>query len=103
VLCGDAQNAGSGTEGKALEGWWFDRTQEYLARRRGEDFGDYRYATRETFELAPLPCWKHLSPEKRQQLAAALVALSAQAAALRLYLLAFRRPEAAPPGVAAVP
>jgi hypothetical protein len=23
-------------EGKTLEGWWFDRTQEYLARRRGK-------------------------------------------------------------------
>ena len=54
------------TTGKALEGWWFDRTQEYLARRRGETFGTYQYATRESFELAPLPCWKHLPPEKRQ-------------------------------------
>ena len=69
------------TQGKALEGWWFDRTQEYLARRRGEDFGYYQYATRETFELAPLPCWKHLTPEKRQQLAASLVAeIDAEAA-----------------------
>jgi hypothetical protein len=32
--------------------WWFDRTQEYLARRRGGDFGTYQYATRETLELA---------------------------------------------------
>jgi hypothetical protein len=24
-------------EGEALEGLWFDRTQEYAARRRGED------------------------------------------------------------------
>jgi hypothetical protein len=62
------------TTGKTLEGWWFDRTQEYLARRRGESFGYYQFATRETFELTPLPCWKHLSPEKRQQFAAALVA-----------------------------
>jgi hypothetical protein len=28
---------------------------------------------RETLELSPLPCWKHLTPEKRQQLAAAMV------------------------------
>ena len=69
------------TTGKVLEGWWFDRTQEYLARRRGESFGTYQYATRESFELAPLPCWKHLPPEKRQQLAAALVAeIEAEAA-----------------------
>ncbi len=75
---------GALTTGKALEGWWFDRTQEYLARRRGETFGYYQYATRETFELAPLPCWKDLSPEKRQQLAAALVAeIEAEAAERR--------------------
>src|SRR3954465_13528700 len=53
------------TTGQPLEGWWFDRTQEYLARRRGEDFGTYQYATRETLELSPLPCWQHLTPEKR--------------------------------------
>src|SRR6185503_555785 len=69
------------TTGKTLEGWWFDRTQEYLARRRGESFGPYQYATRETLELAPLPCWKHLPPEKRQQLAAAMVSeIEAEAA-----------------------
>jgi REP element-mobilizing transposase RayT len=69
------------TTGKTLEGWWFDRTQEYLARRRGESFGPYQYATRETLELAPLPCWKHLPPEKRQELAAAMVSeIEAEAA-----------------------
>jgi putative transposase len=72
------------TTGKTLEGWWFDRTQEYLARRRGESFGYYQYATHETFELAPLPCWKHLPPDKRQQLAAALVSeIEAEAAERR--------------------
>ena len=34
------------TEGKILEGLWFDRTQEYAARRRGEDFSRLQYATR---------------------------------------------------------
>jgi hypothetical protein len=59
----------------------FDRTQEYLARRRGEAFGTYRYATREALELAPLPCWKHLTPEQRQRLAAAMVSeIEAEAA-----------------------
>jgi REP element-mobilizing transposase RayT len=72
------------TTGKILEGWWFDRTREYLARRRGEDFGLYQYATRETLEIAPLPCWKHLTPEKRQQLAATMVAeIEAEAAERR--------------------
>jgi hypothetical protein len=36
--------------------------REHLARRRGESMGTYPYATRESFELAPLPCWKHLPP-----------------------------------------
>jgi hypothetical protein len=34
-------------EGEVLEGLWFDRTQEYLARRRGEKFEPFQYATRE--------------------------------------------------------
>jgi hypothetical protein len=69
-------------EGKTLEGWWFDRTQEYLAGRRGEDFGRFQYATRETLEFDPLPCWKHLAPEQRQKRVAALVSeIEAEAAA----------------------
>src|ERR1700709_642585 len=32
-----------------------------------------RDATRETLELTPLPCRQHLTPEKRQHLAAAMV------------------------------
>jgi len=45
------------TQESPLEGWSFDRTQEYRARRRGEDFRLYQYASRETLELTPLPCW----------------------------------------------
>jgi REP element-mobilizing transposase RayT len=70
-------------EGKTLEGWWFNRTQEYLARRRGEDFGPFQYATRETLELDPLPCWKHLTPEQRQKRVAALVSEIEEEAAAR--------------------
>jgi hypothetical protein len=46
--------------GEALTGTWFDRTQEYAARRRGEDFDRLKYATTETLHLSPLPCWKDL-------------------------------------------
>src|SRR5437763_5302540 len=60
-------------EGEALEGLWFDRTQEYLARRRGEKFELLQYATREVLELDPLPCWKHLTEEQRRVRVAALV------------------------------
>jgi hypothetical protein len=60
-------------EGEPLVGYWFDRSQEYAARRRGESFDRYRYATEETVELSPLPCWSHLSPEDYQKRVAELV------------------------------
>jgi hypothetical protein len=60
-------------DGEVLEGKWFDRSQEYAARRRGEKFEQYQYATPETLTLEPLPCWKHLEPERRRELIAALV------------------------------
>ena len=72
------------TEGKILEGLWFDRTQEYAARRRGEDFSRLQYATREILTLDPLLCWKDLTEEQRQRRAVALVAdIEAEAAARR--------------------
>jgi hypothetical protein len=71
-------------EGEILEGLWFDRTQEYAARRRGETFTQLQYATREVLELAPLPCWKHLPEEERRRWAASMVAdIEAEAAARR--------------------
>ena len=59
-------------DGEPLKGYWFSRTQEYAARRRRESFGRYDYATEVTVHLAPLPCWKGLSPEQYQRRAAAL-------------------------------
>ena len=71
-------------EDEVLEGLWFDRTQEYLARRRGKDFDYLEYATREVLELDPLPCWKDLSVEQRRARIAALAAdIEAEAAARR--------------------
>ena len=49
--------------GEPIRGLWFDRTQEYAARNRGEDFGRLQYASEEAFVLTPLPCWAHLPPE----------------------------------------
>ncbi|MFL6233626.1 MAG: hypothetical protein ACJ76N_10875, partial [Thermoanaerobaculia bacterium] len=60
-------------DGEVLEGLWFDRTQEYLARRRGEKLEPLQYATREVLELDPLPCWEHLTEEQRRARIAALV------------------------------
>jgi REP element-mobilizing transposase RayT len=59
-------------EGEVLEGLWFDRTQEYATRRRGEKFEPLQYATREVLELDPLPCWKDLTEEQRRVRVAAL-------------------------------
>jgi REP element-mobilizing transposase RayT len=47
-------------QGKDLTGYWFDRTQEYAARNRGETFDRLKYANVETLHLSPLPCWRHL-------------------------------------------
>ena len=63
-------------------GLWFDRTQEYAARNRGEDFSRLKYASEESFELTPLPCWAHLSADTyRQQVAALVETIESEAAA----------------------
>jgi hypothetical protein len=61
-------------DGDPIRGYWFDRTQEYAARNRGEEFGRLKYATEETLKLTPLPCWAHLSAEDYRQRVAELVA-----------------------------
>ena len=84
-------------EGETLEGLWFDRTQEYLARRRGEKFDLLQYATREVLELDPLPCWEHLTAEQRRLRVAVLVEdIESEVAARR------KRTGAKPLGVAAI-
>jgi hypothetical protein len=60
-------------EDKPLTGYWFDRTQEYAARNRGEEYGRLTYATEETFVLSRLPCWEHLSPDDYRTRVAELV------------------------------
>jgi hypothetical protein len=68
--------------GEAIRGLWFNRTAEYAARNRGEDFDRLKYATEQTFELTPLPCWSHLSAEAYQERVASLVTeIESQAAA----------------------
>jgi putative transposase len=53
-------------DGTPLTGQWFDRTQEYAARRRREAFDRLRFATPYTVQLSPLPCWEHLTPEQQR-------------------------------------
>jgi len=44
-------------DGKPLVGIWYDRTAEWYARRRGEEFDEDAYAEKVEFELTPMPCW----------------------------------------------
>jgi REP element-mobilizing transposase RayT len=59
--------------GAPAEGTWFDRTREYNARLRREDFDARKYAIPEVVHLSPLPCWKHLEPETYRSRIARLV------------------------------
>jgi REP element-mobilizing transposase RayT len=72
--------------GEPAVGYWFDQTQEYAARRRGERFDRMKYATREILVLSPLPCWKHLSDEVRRQLVIEMIADIEAEATLRRQL-----------------
>jgi REP element-mobilizing transposase RayT len=67
-----------------LTGYWFDRTQEYSARRRREEHDRLQYATLETVTLSPLPCWEGLTPEAyRERVAGMVAAIEEDAAAAR--------------------
>jgi hypothetical protein len=68
-----------------LTGTWFDRTQEYAARRRrGENPDPLQYTRTETVLLSPLPCWEHLAPEAyRQRVANLAKEIEQDAAAAR--------------------
>jgi hypothetical protein len=84
-------------DGTRLQGYWFDRTQEYAARRRGEEFDRLRYATLETLSLSQLPCWKHLSSEQyRARISDLVRQIEAEAAAER------ERTGIQPPGPSAI-
>ncbi|HEX6862316.1 MAG TPA: hypothetical protein VF414_05845 [Thermoanaerobaculia bacterium] len=83
--------------GEPLQGYWFNRTQESAARRRGKTFEKYEHATLETVELDPLPCWSHLPVEEQRQRVAALVQEIDEKAAARRQAGGIR-----PLGIAAV-
>jgi REP element-mobilizing transposase RayT len=59
--------------GKPLKGLWFNRTEEFAARNRGEDFGRLKYAEEEELKLSQLPCWADLTPEQYRERIAELV------------------------------
>jgi hypothetical protein len=71
-------------KGRPLTGYWFDRTKEYGARLRCEEFDRLAYATEESVVLSAIPCWRHLSPEQYQERLAELVGeIESEAAAER--------------------
>jgi REP element-mobilizing transposase RayT len=70
--------------GQPAEGAWFNRTQEYEARNRGESFHERQFASPEIVTLEPLPAWAHLPPEKVTELIREMVeTIEAQAAQRR--------------------
>ncbi len=70
--------------GEPIEGTWFDRTKEWKARLRGEEFGVRQFADTEIVNLAPLPCWRDLSAEQyRERIGELIEAIIAQTAARR--------------------
>lgn len=60
-------------DGKPIRGIWFDRTQEFEARRRGERPGKYAFAREEKIELVALPSWEHVSGREIQERIAGMV------------------------------
>jgi hypothetical protein len=70
------------TTGETCTGVWFDRHQEWLAWRRGEEKPPSGFCTHHQVALAPLPCWRHLSPLEVQRRIGVMVAeIEAEAAA----------------------
>jgi hypothetical protein len=71
-------------DGQPLEGLWFNRTREYAARNRREEYDRLSYAEPETIALSPLPCWKDL-PEaiRRQRIAQMVEEIEAEADKMR--------------------
>jgi hypothetical protein len=67
-----------------LKGYWFDRTKEGAARRRGETPERLAYASEEEVVLSPLPCWKHCGEDQvRQQVRELVEDIEKEAAAER--------------------
>lgn len=59
--------------GTSHEGYWFHWAKEWAARRRGESFDPYDYATRYRVDLAQLPCFQDMEPEEYRERVEALI------------------------------
>ncbi len=69
--------------GEPVVGYWFNRTLEWKARRRGEDFQKYDYATRYALELQRMPAFANLSAEEYRALIAEILSEIEQEAAAK--------------------
>lgn len=50
--------------GEPIRGFWFNRSAEWYARRRGKPMDKYAFATEHEVVLSPLPCWERLDPDQ---------------------------------------
>ncbi len=55
------------------EGVWFNRSKEWAARNRRQEYGTYDFATRYSIRFAQLPAFRHLTPEEYQDRIAGLI------------------------------
>ena len=73
-------------DGSPMEGRWIDRTAERKARSRkgGTELREEIFASNETVEFSPLPCWQHLEERTwRHQVAGLVEKIDREAAAER--------------------
>ena len=59
--------------GKPLEGYWFNRSKEWAARNRRQEYGTYDFATQYSIRFAQLPSLRHLTPEEYRDKVAELI------------------------------
>jgi hypothetical protein len=68
--------------GGTVEGEWIDRSAQYRAHKRGKSHPERAFSEGEVLELAPLPCWQHLTRPQQQCRVRSLVRqIEAEAAA----------------------
>lgn len=70
--------------GQPISGPWIDRTLEYELARRARPYDPRTCVSRESFELRPLPCWRHLDPDDYRARVAELIGAVERETARRL-------------------
>lgn len=83
--------------GEPMHGVWVSRTAQWVARNRGQQLSDQQASIPYELRLEPLPCWRHLSPERYRRLIAEILRQIDEETALR-----HEREGTAPLGVAEI-